>query len=126
MAERTPKALASYEAEATTPLTPLIISTGGPAAASRAISPSLSSDIGELATITGFPASPGSSRCSTDAKKASISTWITHLRAASSHNLPCTALPDSTGKYPHSMRHFSEVSTERVFCQALAHEKCET
>src|SRR6516162_10450339 len=53
MAECTPKARASYVQEATTP---------------RAPAPP---------TITGLPASEGSSSTSTDAKNASMSTWRT-------------------------------------------------
>src|SRR5215217_5901666 len=53
MAERTPKRRASYEAAATTP---------------RSRSPP---------TATGLPRRSGLRRCSTDAKNASMSMWIT-------------------------------------------------
>jgi hypothetical protein len=52
MAERTPKALASYEAAHTTERLP------------------------RQATMTGLPRSCGSSRCSTEAQNASASTWM--------------------------------------------------
>src|SRR6185503_5954619 len=53
MADRTPKTRASYDAAATTPRL-----------------------CGSPPTTTGLPFKEGSSSCSTEAKKASMSTWM--------------------------------------------------
>src|SRR4051812_23823580 len=55
--------------------------TRGSVCASTASSRSLSIARGEFPTIRGLPASAGLSSCSTDAKKASMSTWATQRLA---------------------------------------------
>ena len=72
MAECTPNGLTSYEAASTTPRR------------------------GSPPTITGLPRSSGESRCSTDAKNASMSRWMMAVAGTQGNGSSCRKVFQST------------------------------